>query len=350
MPVEGTLRGFLAVILRVAAASDPEDSLRAIVRALVEEMGFKAAILRLADPEREDRECLLVLGAAHGLSAEYLAKGEVSVAAGSLDATVLAGQAVELLDVTRDAAFQYGERARLEGIRSVLAVPVRVHGVPRGVLRAYTAEERHFTAEERELMSALAQLSGELLERSRREQAIQAIMRDLSSTLDAEEVADRLLRHTVEGLHFSGAVLRLLDDDSEGLLVVGARGLSDEYLRAGERRADDPAFERVLDGETVIIHDLAAEGGLPFTRAALDEGIRSVLSVPLVSRGQARGVLRVYSKRVRRFDAHEVRFVRLVAELGALALENAHLHGLLADRVEALGAEASGWYQFLALS
>ena len=313
MAVEGTLHGFFAVVLRVATASDPEESLRVIVRALVEEMGFAAAIVRLSDPEGET------------------ADGE--------------------------AAFQYGVTGNdvdggenEEGMGGELAVPIEVHGVPRGVLRVYTAEEHRFTDEERELLSTVAQLSGELIERSRREQALQAIMRDLSSTLDAEEVVDRLLRHTVEGLHFSGAVLRLLEEETGELLVVGARGLSDEYLRAGERRADDPAASRVLAGERVIIHDLAAEGGLPYTQAALDEGIRSVLSVPLWSRGRARGVLRVYSKRVRRFDSHEVRFVQLVAELGALALMNAHLHGLLAERVEELGAEASGWYQYLALS
>ena len=54
--------------------------------------------------------------------------------------------------------------------------------------------------------------------------------------------------------------------------------------------------------------------------------------------------------RVLRFDADEVRFVRVVAELGALALENARLYAMLEERVEELGAESTGWYRFLSLS
>src|SRR5205823_4226195 len=139
--------------------------------------------------------------------------------------------------------------------------PVRVHGEVRGVLRAYTAAPRQFGDEEQQVLAGLARLVGEVLERARRHEALTAIVRDLGSTLDEDEVVSRMLRHTVEGLHFSGAALRLLDPERRELRLVGARGLSRRYLRAGERRADDPSMHRVLAGETVIIADLAAEGG-----------------------------------------------------------------------------------------
>jgi len=340
------LRRLFSVATALVKAPDAERSLATLACALVETMGYRAAIVRLLDPERSQ----LCLVAAHGLSERYLAKGDVAPSASAIDARVLAGETVALADVTTDPAFQYGERARSEGIRSVLAVPVRIHDEPQGVLRVYTAEPHRFADDERELLAAVAALCGELFERSRRMQALQAIMRDVTSTLDVRDVLDRLLHQTVEGLRFSAAAVRLLDEEEGTLVLAGARGLSRRYLKAGERRADDPADARVLAGETVIVDDLARAGGLPFVEAALAEGIRSVLSVPLPARGRTIGLLRVYSKRERRFGPHEVAFVKLVAEVGALAIENARLHLALAERIEELNAETSGWYRFLSLS
>jgi GAF domain-containing protein len=335
----------LTVVTAMLFATELDEPLAELVRTLVRQLRYRAVIVRLLDPESGE----LRLVAAGGLSDAYLEKGPVAPSGSNLDARVLAGEVVELGDVTCDPAFQYPERARAEGIRSVLALPIVIHEEPRGVLRVYTAEPHEFSRDERRLLAAVASFCGSAFERSARSGAMRDIRRDLSSTLDPLEVVDRLLRHLVERLHFSAAVVRILDEEEQRLLLAGARGLSEDYL-AGERRADDPADERVLSGQVRIIHDLERQGGLPETRRALAEGIRSVLSVPLWSRGRAVGLLRVYSKRPRRFDNHEVRFVQLVAEIGGLAIENARLHAILAERVEELGAEASGWYRFLALS
>ena len=340
------LHELFSVALAVLRAPDPDEALAGLVGALVREMGFRAAIVRLLDVESQT----LRFVAGEGLSEAYVKKGAIDLARSSLDERVMRGEAVEIDDVTTDPAFQYGARARDEGLRSVLAVPIVIHDEPRGVLRAYTGARHHFTDEERGVLSAVARLAGEAFEQARRRKAIELIERDISSTLDLREVLDRLLRQTIEGLRFAAAAIRLYDEEDGVLLPAAARGLSRRYLRAGERRADNALDRRVLTGEVVAIHDLAREGGLAYPQAALDEGIRAVLSVPLVCRGRAIGILRLYSKRVRTFDDAEVRFLRVVAELGALAIENARLHRLLSERLEELGAQTSGWYQFLTIS
>jgi GAF domain-containing protein len=62
------------------------------------------------------------------------------------------------------------------------------------------------------------------------------------------------------------------------------------------------------------------------------------------------GVLRLYSGQLRRFSAEEIAFATTVANLGALAIENAKLHEALKARMEALKEDSNGWYRFLALS
>jgi GAF domain-containing protein len=53
---------------------------------------------------------------------------------------------------------------------------------------------------------------------------------------------------------------------------------------------------------------------------------------------------------VRRFGAEEIAFATAVANLGAVAIENARLHAALQERMDALKEDSNGWFRFLALS
>ncbi|MCL0073201.1 GAF domain-containing protein [Dehalococcoidia bacterium] len=53
------------------------------------------------------------------------------------------------------------------------------------------------------------------------------------------------------------------------------------------------------------------------------EGIASMLSLPVILRGEIIGVLRIYTAETRRFSSGEIEFLTTVASLGAIALEKA---------------------------
>src|SRR5438067_2532193 len=104
----------------VVQAPDPDEGLRRLARRLVTDLGYRAAIVRLDEGPPGALRCV----AAHGLGAAYLGKGPVDAARSGVDARVLAGETVAIEDVTTDAAFQYGASARVEGLRSMLALTV----------------------------------------------------------------------------------------------------------------------------------------------------------------------------------------------------------------------------------
>jgi len=54
-----------------------------------------------------------------------------------------------------------------------------------------------------------------------------------------------------------------------------------------------------------------------------------VLAVPLMAGDRALGVLKLYTTRIREFGDQEVKFIEAVANLSAIALENATLHEAL---------------------
>jgi GAF domain-containing protein len=84
----------------------------------------------------------------------------------------------------------------------------------------------------------------------------------------------------------------------------------------------------------------------------LEEGIRSVHSVPLIAPDRSEpggrrviGVLRVYSSQTHRFGDEEVAFLQVIANLGAIALQNARLYHELTRRVDSIQPEEDGWHR-----
>jgi GAF domain-containing protein len=94
---------------------------------------------------------------------------------------------------------------------------------------------------------------------------------------------------------------------------------------------------------------VSLEEGFQYVEEASREGIRSVLVLPLRIRELMVGVMRLYSGNVRHFGPDEISLANAVADLGAVAIENARLHQMLKDRLEALKKDVDGWYRFLAL-
>ena len=128
------------------------EVLNTIVRLATKEMNAKACLIRLLN---EDRRRLRV-GAAYGLSEEYLAKGPVDIDKSAVDREALRGKPVSVLDVSKDPGLEYPEEARKEGIRSVLCVPLNIREETIGILKLFTGEIHRFTDEEMEFLTALA--------------------------------------------------------------------------------------------------------------------------------------------------------------------------------------------------
>ncbi|MBM4333179.1 MAG: GAF domain-containing protein [Deltaproteobacteria bacterium] len=145
------------------------EALNTIAQQATKAMKAKACSIRLLDEERRQ----LWVGAAYGLSEEYLSKGPVDLDKSLVDRGALRGKAVAVLDVTKDPGFQYPEEARKEGIRSVLCVPLSVREQTIGVLRLYTGEIHRFTEEEIDFLSTLASQGAVAIENARTYQRLE---------------------------------------------------------------------------------------------------------------------------------------------------------------------------------
>jgi GAF domain-containing protein len=201
-------------------------------------------------------------------------------------------------------------------------------------------------------ISAIANLGAQVIRRSRLFEAFQGIAQNVNSSLDLKEVLTKLLFISVMELNVKAGSIRLLGPKRETLHLAASTGLSQEYIQKGAVKvAQSPIDQKVLqEGKPVSVTDLIEETVFQYPEEAQKEGIRSVFVIPLRAKAQVIGVMRLYSGKVRRFTPEEMNFAVAVADMGAVAIENAKLHEVLKQRLAALKEDVDGWYQFLAFS
>lgn len=173
----------------------------------------------------------------------------------------------------------------------------------------------------------------------------------LSSARRLDEVLSLTTETLTKTLNLKACAIRLLDESSGELTMRSAYNLSDRYQQKGPVVASQSPFDQeAMQGKVVQVPDITADDRFLYKQAMLDEGIRSIFYVGLLSRGKPLGALRLYSREVRRLDASEERLFAAVANQVAAAIENAHLYHetLEKERLEyELGLAASIQEQLL---
>ncbi len=183
-----------------------------------------------------------------------------------------------------------------------------------------------------------ASIMARLRERERQVAGLLQATQAVSSTLSLPQVLEHLARSAAGVLSTGRASIRLLDETGEKLNLAASFGLRAEYQRKGPvELSRSPLDREVLAGSPVIIDDALADNRLQYPDEVIQEGILSILVVPIAGRTRPLGVLRVYADQPRRFTPADADYVTAIAREGAVAIENAQAHEALqrADQARA---------------
>jgi len=151
------------------------------------------------------------------------------------------------------------------------------------------------------------------------------VVKAVHSTLDIREVLSMLVSKVAQVMELKGCAIRLLDPNRRTLELVSSCGLSERYLQKGAVDADRSIAE-ALEGKTVSIYNATEDSRAQYQKEALEEGIRGIVSVPFSIKGRVIGVLRLYTSEPRSFSKDELNFIEALAEMGAIAIENARMY------------------------
>jgi len=169
--------------------------------------------------------------------------------------------------------------------------------------------------------------------------ALYDVAKVINASLEPADVLQEIVICVVKAMPVKACSLRLLDTGEKKLVMGASCGLSAAYLHKGPILVEGSGLDRkALKGKPVFLKDAQTDKNFQYGEKAAAEGIRSVLVVPLMLEKKAVGVLRVYTEKARVFSEREIRFLEAVANLSAIALDNARLHKTLQTRCDLMTA------------
>lgn len=324
------LRVFEEITKAVSSTLNLIEVLDMIVRKIPEVMRLRACSVRLMDREKKQLE----LVAYHGLSEKYANKGPVSYDKSIEDA--LAGKAVSEYDVMENKDSQYYKEAVEEGIRSILSIPMRFKNEIIGVLRLYSGKPVQHNDADFRFMSAIAEQTAiaivnakhfekEISKEKEYLKVFQQVTKAVSSTLHVREVLDMIVKKIPEVMGLKAATIRLLDHTGKKLRLVAAYGLSEKYLNRGPVDTEENVIE-ALNEKPVAIYDVTTDPKIKYQKEAAAEGIKSILTLPVIARGKVLGILRLLTGELREFSQQEIDFSASLAEQCGIAIANATMY------------------------
>jgi diguanylate cyclase (GGDEF)-like protein len=173
-------------------------------------------------------------------------------------------------------------------------------------------------------------LSQQLHEKDLELQTLDEVGRTIISSLELQTVLNIIMEKTRELVHAESWSLLLGEEGEGGLslsVAVGegaGRSGAAAVLKPGEGIAGWVARE----GKPVVVHDAAADPRWSDTELAYGTRARSILCVPLESRGRVLGVIQVVNKKggADGFSTRDLNLVTRLAGFAAIAIENARLY------------------------
>ena len=253
------------------------------------------------------------------------------------------GQTVRVGDVTRDPRYVAARR----GVKSELAVPLEVNGETRGVINVDSDRPDAFSADDQDLLEQLAVQAAKVIhntwlyEQLRLKvhlfESLASVSRTINSTLNLDEALRVITREACELMRARMCSLMMLDESRGWLDLRASYGAGETYIKKPRLSVDESLLGVVARRKKPMqVANVQTSSRYQNVEVARQEGLVSLLSVPLLFAGQSIGTLNVYTGRPYNFSNEEIKILSALAELSAIAIEKARLYERIVDVEEQL--------------
>jgi len=229
---------------------------------------------------------------------------------------------------------------RQKGIKSLLGVPLMISGDVLGVMHVGSLTPRNFDESDVALLQLVADRAALAIEHARafaaerkarvRLEQIQAVTDAAISVLELEQLLAELLVRIHDILNVDTVAILLLDEETNELVARAAVGIEEE-VEQGVRIPVGKGFAGTVAASRTPVFLPDVDHAHVLNPILRQKGIKSLLGVPLIARGEVIGVLHVGSLTPRLFGRDDTELLQLVGERAALAIERARLHQEIVD-------------------
>ena len=361
----GTLTALYATAQKLSQSLDLDQLAHYVVETAVKTFGARFAWIGHAEPGGAIRRL------AHWPNRdEYLRDfaprwDESPAGQGPSGRAIRSGFPVVVDDVASDASLIRRDILVSLGLKSAGAFPLISRDKPFGVLVLHGAEDNFFGPARTEFFQAFSNQAAAALENARllneaegrlqQLQALRSIDVAITASLDLRVVLNVILDQVTTHLKVDAAGVLLFDPYTQTLQFATNRGfrsraLQGTNLRLGEGHAGRAALER----RSLTVQNLAAEPA-EFSRSVnfAQERFVAYVAIPLIAKGQIKGVLEVFHRAVLSPTPEWLAFLEALGGQAAIAIDNSTLFDNLqranTDLTMAYDTTLEGWSQALDL-
>jgi signal transduction histidine kinase len=313
----------------VSDTEDPHEALRLILDEVMRTLPATSASIALVNPDTQRLQIEVFRGLpenSHGL--------ELPLGHGVTGWVALHGRPLVVADVRADARY-YNLK---DSIRSEMAVPMLVDGLVIGVVNVDSERPAAFGETEQKILTLLTSEATKVVSRlwlikqlrikARQLESLIATGQSLVSKLELQAVLETAARQALTLMSCRLCAVFLLNPGGQALRLTALAGHEGQPLDYSEdlALADSAIGSAIRHKKQVEIQNLPRTEEHHFTRLIPREGLISLLCTPILSGGRAIGALNVYTSRFHRFNNDERRIFSTLANLCAIAVQNAELY------------------------
>jgi diguanylate cyclase (GGDEF)-like protein len=252
---------------------------------------------------------------------------------GSDSAVIRSGRSSLILDGVRDHSLMLLGEEDGEITRSAMAAPLRYKGRVLGSLSTQSYQAGAYRPEDLELLQGIADVAAVAIENARyvselerrrlEAERIEEIGRALTSSLDAQEVIDKVIASASELLDADGGAVYMIE--GREARIAASQGETD-YPQDLRWTVDGTFLDALIDTRRVAVMEnlrtnrLMPEVLRPHITAACS------LAIPLILNGNVEGALTVCRTQPESFSEEDLHVAQRLASQAAVALVNARLH------------------------
>jgi signal transduction histidine kinase/CheY-like chemotaxis protein len=268
----------------------------------------------------------------------------------------------QIADVLKDTEYGRHDLQKLTGFRTLLSTPMILQDEVVGVLSMWRTDVKPFDDRETELLEEFAaqgaialrleSRGAELASKVAQLEALRDVGEAVGSSLDRDEVLDRIVSNAVRLTETDGGSIMEYDESDDSFQVRAVSGSSPdlvEQLRAITIRRDSTLVGRAaLAHRPQEVPDLAQAELDPHLEILFRDGWRSVLAVPMLRGDKMVGVLVIRRRSTGPFPPDMTELLQTFASQSALAIVNARLFGELQTKTKELEIASQHKSDFLA--
>jgi signal transduction protein with GAF and PtsI domain len=328
----------------ISSTLDLDEVVQQIIGLVIDVTRGDSCFLYLLDETEE----FLVLRASKNPHPRLIGRISVKVGEGITGWVAQEAEPVAIArHASKDTRFKFFNQLPEDKYEAFLSVPIIATGRVVGVINVQHRRAHRHTEDEKTLMSIIglqvgsairnARLFEETSQRSRQITTLAKVGQLITSGQYLDEMLQLIVRMIAEMMQARVCSIMLVDTQKNELVLKAAKCSSEEYWQRPNLKIGKSLVSRVVKEKApLIVRDVTKEEGYFYPELATKEGVKGLVSVPMIYGGHVIGVINVYSAEARAFSSEDVRVLTAVADQAALAFENTKLSVAVQETQEAL--------------